>query len=51
MATIKQKEFKKMIKGANNVKLHELIISGINEDINLSDAQLLKLVKLEQGAK
>ena len=47
MEIISTKEFNKLIKNKSKKELHELIIAGINEDIRMTDNQLLRLVKLK----
>ena len=47
MKSISAKEFEKLTKKASVRELHELIIAGINENIKMTDRQLLKLVKLK----
>ena len=47
MGFISTKEFNKLTKGADKRRLHELITLAINEQIKMTDAQLLRLVKLK----
>lgn len=47
MEIISTKEFNKLIKNKSKQELQELIIAGINEDIRMTDKQLLRLVKLK----
>lgn len=46
---MKSSEFEELIKGVTKEELHELIISGINETIPMTNKQILKLVELKNN--
>ena len=44
-----KQEFNKITKNKNIKEIKELIIKGINEDIKMTDNQLLKLIQIKNG--
>ena len=42
-----KQEFNKITKNKNVKEIKELIIKGINEDIKMTDNQLLKLIQIK----
>lgn len=42
-----KQEFNKITKNKNVKELKELIIKGINEDIKMTDNQLMKLIQIK----
>ena len=46
---MKSSEFNELITGATKEELKELIISGINETIPMTNKQILKLVELKNN--
>lgn len=46
---MKKLEFEELIKNKNSKEIHYLINEGANDIINLTDSQLIKLVKIHKN--
>ena len=46
---MKKLEFEELIKNKNSKEIHHLINEGANDIINLTDSQLIKLVKIHKN--